>query len=88
MKLCILKTFFQSQQHSEGKAGLKNRTTVSTEEAVLYCINIGSKLVDLFYLLPCTEKVHFKHQTKPWGSPVHIYSAIYTPKIATFKRGA
>lgn len=61
---------FQSQQHSEDKDGLKNRTAVS-KEVVLYCINTGSKLVDLFYLIPCRKKVHFKHQA---SLGVHVFT--------------
>lgn len=77
---------FQSQQHSEGKVGLKNRTTVSKEEVVLYCINTGSKVVDLFYFLPCKENVHFKHQAS-LGAPLFTFTLPFTLKISTFKRG-
>jgi len=67
MKRCILNTFLQTQQHSEGKLGIKKRTTalasIFKENMVQHRSNIGSKPVDLFCPSPCPGQVHFKDQT-------------------------
>lgn len=61
MKRYIVKTCFQTQQHSEGKAELKSRTTAcastSKENLVPCCSNT------LIVIASCNKQVHCKYQT-------------------------